>query len=101
VGPFGRVALLDVHDPHTSITSNLCRESGGVEMMGREPTTPCLQSQIGDDRDLGSQGMVQVEPALALSVVIRSGPVMTVVNGTLVARPARGLGTEWCRRLPA
>jgi hypothetical protein len=26
-----------MHDPHASITSNLCRESGGVEMM-LEPT---------------------------------------------------------------
>jgi hypothetical protein len=55
VGPFGRVALLDVHDPHASITSNLCRESGGVEMMGLEPTTPCLQSQIGRNRHHGKQ----------------------------------------------
>jgi hypothetical protein len=32
---------------------------------------------------------VQVEEASALSVVVRWGPVMTAVNGTLVARPPR------------
>ena len=31
----------------------------------------------------------QVEGAVALSVVVRSGPVRTAVNGTVVARPAR------------
>jgi hypothetical protein len=31
---------------------------------------------------------VQVEAALVLSVAVRWGPVMTAVNGTLVARPA-------------
>jgi hypothetical protein len=33
-----------------------------------------------------ANGAVEVE--LALSVVVRWGPVMTAVNGTLVARPA-------------
>jgi hypothetical protein len=32
--------------------------------------------------------MAQVEAAVVLSVVVRSGPVRTAVNGTLVARPA-------------
>jgi hypothetical protein len=32
---------------------------------------------------------VHVEAASRLSVVDRSGPFMTAVNGTLVARPAR------------
>jgi hypothetical protein len=36
-----------VHDPHASITSNLCRESGGVEMMGLEPTTPACKARSG------------------------------------------------------
>jgi hypothetical protein len=31
--------------------------------------------------------MPQVVPAVVLSVAIRWGPVMTAVNGTLVARP--------------
>jgi hypothetical protein len=57
-----------------------------VEMMGLEPTTPCLQSQIGQDRDLPRQGTAQFGAAVALSVVVRSGPVRTGVNGTLVAR---------------
>jgi hypothetical protein len=60
-----------------------------VEMMGLEPTTPCLQSQIGQVRCLGRRGSALVEAALALSVVVRSGPVRTAVNGTLVARPVR------------
>jgi len=33
--------------------------------------------------------MAQVEDALWLSVVVRSGPARTAVNGTLVARPPR------------
>jgi hypothetical protein len=60
-----------------------------VEMMGLEPTTPCLQSQIGWTRYLGRQETVQVHAVVALSVVVRPGPVTTAVNGTLVARPAR------------
>ena len=34
----------------------------------------------------------QVEGAVALSVVVRSGPIMTAVNGTVVARPEDNLG---------
>jgi hypothetical protein len=63
-----------------------------VEMMGLEPTTPCLQSQIWGSRYLRSWGTVQVEGAVALSVVVRSGPIMTAVNGTVVARPEDNLG---------
>jgi hypothetical protein len=51
--------------------------------------TTCLQSQIGEDHYLRKQGTAQVEAAVALSVVVRSGPVRTAVNGTLVARPVR------------
>jgi hypothetical protein len=32
---------------------------------------------------------VEVTPPAALSVAVRSGPVMTAVNGTVVARPVR------------
>jgi hypothetical protein len=34
--------------------------------------------------------MAQVIPAVPLSVAIRWGPVMTAVNGMLVARPGEG-----------
>jgi hypothetical protein len=51
--------------------------------------TPCSQSQIGRDPHLRSRGTEQAEAAVALSVVVRSGPVRTAVNGTVVARPAR------------
>ena len=37
-------------------------------------------------------GAAQVEGAVALSVVVRSGPIMTAVNGTVVARPEDNLG---------
>jgi hypothetical protein len=57
-----------------------------VEMMGLEPTTPCLQSQIGQDRHLRRQGNSAGRASLMLSVAVRPGPVMTAVNGTLVAR---------------
>ena len=63
-----------------------------VEMMGLEPTTPCLQSQIGQDLYLGHRGATQVMPDVVLSVAVRLGPVIAAVNGTLVARPAR---TTW------
>jgi hypothetical protein len=48
-------------------------------------TNPCSQSQIGQDRYLRQERTTQVEAAVALSVVVRSGPVMTDVNGTLAA----------------
>jgi hypothetical protein len=54
-----------------------------------EPATSCLQSQIGQDRYLGAQGSPQVAVGVALSVVVRSGPAMTGVNGTVVARTTR------------
>jgi hypothetical protein len=60
-----------------------------VGTAGFEPATPCSQSQIGQDRYLRRQGTAQVEAVLALSVVVRWGPVRTAVNGTLVARPSR------------
>jgi hypothetical protein len=60
-----------------------------VEMLGLEPTTPCLQSQIGRCCHLRGRGMAQVEAASWLSVVVCWVPVRTVVNGTLVARPVR------------
>jgi hypothetical protein len=40
-------------------------------------------------RYLRRQGTALVETASVLSVVVRSGPVGTTVNGTLVARPVR------------
>jgi hypothetical protein len=70
-----------------------------VEMMGLEPTTPCLQSQIGPVRYLRRQGTAQVEPAVALSVIVRRGPARTAVNGTLVARQAGIGGMGWRRSL--
>jgi hypothetical protein len=53
-----------------------------------DEATSCSQSQIGRHYHLRRQGMVQVEAALVLSVVVRWGPVKTAVNGTLVARRA-------------
>jgi hypothetical protein len=49
-----------------------------VEMMGLEPTTPCLQSQIGRCGHLRLWETAQVEAALALSVIVRWGPVRTL-----------------------
>ena len=59
-----------------------------VGTAGFEPATPCSQSQIGQGLYLGQGRTAQLGPDLALSVVVRWKPVMTVVNGTLVARPA-------------
>jgi hypothetical protein len=49
--------------------------------------TTCLQSQIGGDHHLRRKRTAQVEATVALSVVVRWGPVRTAVNGTVVARP--------------
>jgi hypothetical protein len=49
-------------------------------------STPCLQSQIGQDCHLRRSRMAQVEAAVALSVAVRWGPAGTAVNGTVVAR---------------
>jgi hypothetical protein len=51
--------------------------------------TPCSQSQFGHCCHLRGRGTAQAEAASWLSVVVRSGPFRTAVNGTLVARPAR------------
>jgi hypothetical protein len=60
-----------------------------VEMMGLEPTTPCLQSQIGRGRHLTRRRTAQIMAAVALSVSVRLRPLTSVVNGTVVARPER------------
>jgi hypothetical protein len=52
-------------------------------------TTPCSQSQIGQKNYLGKRRTAEVTTVVVLSVVVRLGPVMTAVNGTLVARPVR------------
>jgi hypothetical protein len=57
-----------------------------VGTAGFEPVTPCSQSQIGPVRHLRRRRTAQVEAGCQLSVVVRSGPFRTAVNGTLVAR---------------
>jgi hypothetical protein len=61
----------------------------GKPIQACNQSTTCLQSQIGRDRYVRRQGTARVEAAVALSVVVRSGPIGTAVNGMLVARPAR------------
>jgi hypothetical protein len=61
-------------------------------MWPRGALTTCLQSQIGQDRHLRSWGTAHIEGAVALSVVVRSGPIMTAGNCTVVARPEDNLG---------
>jgi len=60
-----------------------------VGLMGLEPTTPCLQSQIGQGRHLARRRAAQVMAAAGLAVGIRMRPLASIVNGTVVARPAR------------
>jgi hypothetical protein len=66
-----------------------------------EPATSCLQSRIGPVCHLRRRRTAQVEVAVALSMIVRWGPVKTAVNGTVVARRARttfvrpgGVGTS-------
>jgi len=54
-----------------------------------EPATSCLQSQFEQDRYLGRRESAQLMAIVMLSVAVQEGPVMTAVNGTLVARPVR------------
>jgi hypothetical protein len=63
--------------------------AGAVKRAIAGTMTPCPQSQIGRCCYLPGWGTAQVEVELALSVAARWGPVMTAVNGTLGARPAR------------
>jgi hypothetical protein len=63
---------------------------------GSGQATPCSQSQIGRCDHLRGWGMAQVEDASWLSVVIRSGPAKTLVNGTLVARLPRMSPVSGC-----
>jgi hypothetical protein len=60
---------------------------GTARPMQASTIDPCFQSQIGRFCHMRRQETAQVEAALALSVVVWSGPFMTAANGTL-ARPA-------------
>jgi hypothetical protein len=64
--------------------------AGAVKRAIAGTMTPCSQSQIGHYCHLRGWRTAQVEAELALSVAVRWGPVMTAVNGTLVARPYAG-----------
>jgi hypothetical protein len=59
------------------------RPGTASRMQAFDQPTPCSQSQIGCDRHLQRCDAAQVDAASALSVVVRSGPVETAVNGTL------------------
>jgi hypothetical protein len=63
--------------------------AGAVKRAIARTMTPCSQSQIGRCPYLRRRGSAQVEAASWLSVVVRSEPFRTAVNGTLAARPAR------------
>jgi hypothetical protein len=47
------------------------------------------QSQIGQGRHLARRRTAQVMAAVGLSVGVRMRPLVSLVNGTVVARPAR------------
>ena len=53
---------------------------------------PACKARLGEVVTFEVGGAAQVEGAVALSVVVRSGPIMTAVNGTVVARPEGNLG---------
>jgi hypothetical protein len=68
----------------------LPRKSNGPDQIDRRyRLTPCSQSRIGQDGYLGSWRAAQLTAVGVLSMVVRSEPVVTVVNGMLVARPVR------------
>jgi hypothetical protein len=50
------------------------------------PATSCLQSQIGRHHYQGKAKTAQFMATVLLSVSVRSVPIVTRVNGTLVAR---------------
>jgi hypothetical protein len=55
-------------------------------------TADLLPSQIGQDLHLRRRATMQAGAVVVLSVVICWGPIVTGVNGRLVARPA---GLTW------
>jgi hypothetical protein len=65
-----------------------CAKTFVREIYSLDQPTSCLQSQIGRELHLRRQGTAQVEAAAVLSVIVRSRPAGTPVNGRLVARPA-------------
>ena len=83
--------------PATPTRSTPRRADSGVGSAGRararsirsRPSDPLLPKPDQGHRDLRSWGAAQVDGAVALSVVVRSGPAETAVNGTLVARLPR------------
>jgi len=66
----------------------LTRPKGRTALRAGTKATFCSQSQFGHCCHLRGWGTARVEAALWLSVVVCSGPLRAVVNGTLVARPA-------------
>ena len=73
--------------PHAPRLSALILRS--LDQWGDGRGDPLLPKLDREDRDLRRWGQAQVQGALVLSVVVRSGPAETAVNGTLVARPVR------------
>jgi hypothetical protein len=59
----------------------------GKPIQACNQSTTCLQSQIRRDRDLERWGPALLTGAMVVSVGVRWGPLVTAVNGTLVARP--------------
>jgi hypothetical protein len=78
--------------PQPLVGSNHAHGGGRLEQEAGKTSasldrpTPCLQSQIGRDRHLRRQETAQAVGVVVLSVVVRSGPFRTAVNGTVVAR---------------
>jgi hypothetical protein len=61
--------------------------SGTVRRMHLDHRSPACKARLGEVVTCEVGGAAQVEGAVALSVVVRSGPIMTAVNGTVVAQP--------------
>jgi hypothetical protein len=59
-------------------------------------TTPCSQSQIRRGHHLARRRTAQVMAAMGLSVGVRLRLLTSVVNGTVVARPARTILAYRC-----
>jgi hypothetical protein len=85
-------AFLTVQQRFADVRERPDRPVGHGKADAPRPSITCFKARLGEAVTCQVGGAAQVEGAVALSVVVRSGPIMTAVNGTVVARPEDNLG---------
>ena len=83
---------MTVEQRFTDVQERPDRPVGHGKADAPRPSITCLQSQIGGGRHLRSWGAAQVEGAVALSVVVRLGPIMAAgCAGQRACQPSWGV----------